>query len=348
MSDNDLRQLSLSGDPLADAVVLRLDPPATSSLLAETIYQAKTEIGVYQEFMDQLHSTPAWVDWDQVEHGRHLLATFNHARSIAIFCGSLLEGYCRARATAALLSKGHLHQVVRRRLQQVHHLIHRLLPPDSLRPGQPGHSALAELRLDNALQRKQLLARGWRETQRTLPLSQTDLAFDMLEQSHIAHQGMERLGIDLAPEDRLALQHLWRYCGWLYGVDERLLNPSPQQEAALYRQLRQGPEGMTKEHELLARTTLSCVAELGLLQLPKEVLSSFSQLCLAPATAAALGIEPSPEWTRAAHFYVTANRGATFLHYRIPGMSGLNERLQRYLSRNLTAAPGSRPLRKSA
>ena len=52
-----------------------------------------------------------------------------------------------------------------------------------------------------------------------------------------------------------------------------------------------------------------------------------------------LKIVQPPGWRRRAHFYVTANRGATFVHYNIPGMSGLNRRIHHYLSRNITVPP---------
>ncbi|WP_290580630.1 oxygenase MpaB family protein [Ketobacter sp.] len=353
MSDFSFKRLANRGDPLADAVALRIDRRRPSHMMDEVVYLAKTEISVYQEFIDQLNTHPGWLDWEQIEHARRLQSAFHHARSIAIFSGSLLEGYCQNRAAVALVTRGHLHHEVIRRIHEANYLIHSLNQTDSLRSGKPGYRALAELRLSNAMIRKSLTTRGWPEHYKCAPLSQLDLAFDMLEYGYLATQGMERLGIQLDQDDRRAIHHFWRYCSWLYGLDEALITAGPHEERALYRQLSQRQKRVAREHELLAHTTLRCIGEQGLLNIPNELLQSFSRICLGDARANALNITQPPGWRRRAQFYITANRGATFVHYHIPGMSGLNQRIHRYLSRNITVPPQAperppRPLQKIA
>lgn len=346
MTEFSIKRLSSCGDPLADAVALRIDRRRPSQMMDEVHYLAKTEIGVYQELVDHLNTVPMWLDWEQIEHARRLQSAFNHARSIAIFTGSLLEGYCQNRAAVALVTRGHLQHEVIRRIHETNYLIHSLKSKNCLKPDQPGHRALSELRLSNAMMRKSLLSRGWHENHNSVPLSQLDLAFDMLEFGFIATQGMERLGIQLQQDDKNAIQHFWRYCGWLYGLDEGLQTQDVEQEASLYRQLSARQKKTAKEHELLAHTTLRCISEQSLLNIPRELLFTFSRLCLGSEKADALAILQPPGWRRTANFYVTANRGATFVHYHIPGMSGLNERINYYLSRNITVPPAA-PERKT-
>ena len=353
MSDFSIKRLANSGDPLADSVALRIDRRRPAQMMDEVEYLAKTEINVYQEFIDQLNTRPKWLDWEQIEHARRLQAAFNHARSIAIFSGSLLEGYCQNRPAVALVTRGHLHHEVIRRIHETNYLLHSLNQSNSLQSGKAGYRALAELRLSNAMIRKSLKARGWPEHYKSDPLSQLDLAFDMLEFGYIATQGMERLGIQLNQDDKLAIHHFWRYCSWLYGLEEALITASPEQEQALYNQLNQRQKRISKEHELLAHTTLRCITEQSLLNIPAELLLSFSRICLGTEKADALKIVQPPGWRRRAHLYVTANRGATFVHYNIPGMSGLNQRINHYLSRNITVPPQAqerrpRPLQKIA
>lgn len=353
MSHFSIKRLSSCGDPLADAVALRLDRRRPAQMMDEVHYLAKTEIGVYQELIDHLNTLPDWLDWDQIEHARRLQTAFNHARSIAIFTGSLLEGYCQNRAAAALVTRGHLQHEVIRRLHETNYLIHSLKRRGCLQPGGAGHRALAELRLSNAMIRKSLLARGWHDTHASKPLSQLDMAFDMLEFGYIATRGMERLGIQLQQDDKNAIHHFWRYCGWLYGVDEQLQTKTEQEEASLYQQLSGRQKKISKEHELLAHTTLRSISEQSMLNIPRELLLTFSRICLGQKAADALAITQPPGWHRTANFYITANRGATFVHYHIPGMSGLNQRLHYYLSQNITVPPQdhdrkSRPLKKIA
>ncbi|MCK5789216.1 MAG: oxygenase MpaB family protein [Ketobacter sp.] len=353
MSDFSIKRLSSSGDPIADVVALRIDRRRPAQMMDEVHYLAKTEISIYQEFVDQLNTLPTWLDWDQIEHARRLQAAFNHARSIAIFSGSLIEGYCQSRAAVALVTRGHLNHEVIRRIHETNYLIHSLKSRDSLKPGNQGHRALSELRLSNAMIRKNLLARGWPDHYKSIPLSQLDMAFDMLEFGYIATKGMERLGIHLQADDKNAIHHFWRFCSWLYGVDESLITENQQAEEALYKQLSQRQKKISKEHELLAHTTLRCVSEQSLLNLPRELLLSFSRICLGQEQADALAIKQPPGWKRTANFYVTANRGATFVHYHIPGMSGLNQRINHYLSQNIMVPPQpqerrARPLKKIA
>lgn len=339
MSDFSIKRLSNCGDPVADAVALRIDRRRPAQMMDEVHYLAKTEIGVYQELIDQLNTLPDWLDWHQIEHARRLQSAFNHARSIAVFTGSLLEGYCQNRAAVALVTRGHLQHEVIRRIHEANYLLHSLKPRNCLQSGKTGHRALSELRLSNAMLRKSLLSRGWDEDHNSKPLSQLDMAFDMLEFGYIATLGMERLGIQLQQDDKDAIHHFWRYCGWLYGVDESLLTQDQKQESALYTQLSSRQKKVAKEHELLAHTTLRSISEQSILNIPSELLLTFSRICLGNEKADALAIPQPPGWRRTANFYVTANRGATFVHYHIPGMSGLNERINYYVSRNITVPP---------
>lgn len=348
-----LNRLANCGDPYADAVALRIDRRRPAQMMDEVEYLAKTEINLYQEFIDQLNTQPAWLDWEQINHAQRLQTAFNHARSIAIFSGSLLEGYCQNRAAAALVTRGHLHLEVIRRIHETNYLLHSLNQTNSLHSGKPGFRALAEMRISNAMIRKSLKGRGWPEHYKSTPLSQLDLAFDMLEFGYIATLGMERLGIQLSRTDKSAIHHFWRYCGWIYGVDEDLITESPEQEQALYALLSKRQKKIRKEHELLAHTTLRCVSEQALLNIPPELLLSFSRICLGREKADALNIIQPPGWQRRAHWYIAANRGATFVHYRVPGMSGLNQRINVYLSRSITVPPAAptqrvQPLQKIA
>lgn len=342
MSDFSLKRMSCAGDPVADAVALRIDRRRPSQMMDEVHYLAKTEIGVYQEFVDHLCTLPKWIDWEKIEHARRLQTAFSHARSIAILTSSLLDGYCQNRASVALVMRGHLNHEVIRRVHETNYLIHSLKEKHCLQPGQPGqpgHRALSEIRLSNAMVRKSLLSRNWNENHKTTPLSQLDMTFDMFEFGHIANQGMERLGIQLQRDDKEAIHHFWRLCSYLYGVDDCLLTSDQNEEVALYQQLSQRQKHIEKEHQLLAKTTLECIAQQSILNIPNELMYAFSRVCLGNEKANALDIPSHQGWRRTANFYITANRGATFVHYHIPGMSGLNERINYYLSQNISIPP---------
>ena len=335
MTDTAMRRLSATGDALADAVAMRIDRRRPSRMMDEVHYLAKTEIGVYQELIDHLWSIPDWVDWQLIDRAQKLQNVFNHARTLAILTGSLIEGYCQNRASVALVTSGHLNQEVVRRVYETNQLIHSTTQAGCLQPGASGHRALAEIRLSNALMRKSLVTRDWYGRHKSPPLSQLDMAYDILEFSHIAKIGMQRLGIEFDAHDQQAIHHFWRYCGHLYGLDEDLLTNTLEQESQLHQSLSQRQETVDKAHQLLAKNTLQCIASHGLVKLPADLILACSRLCLSPARADELGLPQNRGWRRTTHFYRTANRSATFLHYRIPGMSLVNSRLNRYVSQNI-------------
>lgn len=339
MSDFSLKRMSSSGDPLADTVALRLDRRRPSSMMDELHFLAKSEIGIYQELVDHLYSVPSWVDWDLIEQGRAIQAAFSHARSIATLTGSLIEGYCHNRALLAMAMRGHLNQEVVRRVHETNQIIHSVHHKDALKPGGTCHRALAQVRLSNAMLRKSLLARQWSEHHKSAPLGQLDMAFDMLEFGHIATRGMERLGVHLQLEDKEAIHHFWRYAAYVYGVEEDLLTQNSDQEEALYHTLSQRNKAVRKEHQLMARTTLDGLCHDVALKLPIEMIHEFSRLCLGEEKAEALGIPQHFRWKRRVSLYITANRGATFVHYHLPGMHGLNNRINNYVSNNLLISP---------
>ncbi len=339
MSDFSIKRMSTSGDPLADIVALRLDRRRPSNMMDEVHYLAKTEIGIYQELIDHLYCVPNWVDWQQIEHARRVQSTFSHARSIATLTGSLIEGYCQNRALLAMVMRGHLNQEVVRRVHETNQIIHSVDQTNTLKPGGHCHRTLSEVRLSNAMLRKGLLARNWAEHHKDTPLSQLDMAFDMLEFGYIATQGMERLGITLQEDDKQAIHHFWRYAAYVYGVDEDLLTENLEQEASLYTQLSQRNKTIRKEHQLMSRTTLDGLANDVALNLPPAMIHEFSRVCLGKEKADRLNIPEHSQWKRRINFYITANRGATFMYYRIPGMSGINARVNNYVSRNMLIAP---------
>ena len=311
-SDAQLNRLRLSADPLTDAVALRIDQMPADSLLKEVIFLAKSEIGIYQEWLDHLHSVPAWIDHEQLERARQLQLSFAGEHRLAW----VVNGLLRTRTCF----RSHLINPTRR-LHEFLQLQNSLHQPASLLPGGAGHSQLMEQRLNRAMERWAMRGHGRNLITLGEPFNQETLALEMLETGVLTVQGMAMLGVVLRPADQLALHHFNRYAAWLSGVDGRLLVETPEQSLELLQRLQQryGCAPRSEQTELL-----STLAAQRSLQLSANLLTAAARHCLGEDLA-----EPPapPGRQRALHLYCTANRGKTFAFYHVPGVAPLTAQL---------------------
>lgn len=310
-SDAQLNRLRLSADPLTDAVALRIDQMPADSLLKEVIFLAKSEIGIYQEWLDHLHTVPAWIDHAQLERARQLQLSFANERRLAWAINGLLR--TRTRFRCHLINPG-------QRLNEFLQLQNCLYQPATLLPGGPGHSQLMEQRLNRAMERWALRGHGRNLLTLGEPFNQETLALEMLETGLLTVQGMAALGVTLQADDQLALHHFNRYVAWLSGVDGRLLAETPDQALQLLQRLQQryGCAPRAEQAELL-----QMLAEQRTLPLPASLLPAAACHCLGYAR-----VDPTaPLPQRALHLYCTANRGKTFAFYHVPGVAPLTARL---------------------
>lgn len=326
-SDAQLNRLRLSADPLTDAVALRIDQIPADSLLKEVIFLAKSEIGIYQEWLDHLHSVPAWIDHGQLERARQLQLSFASERRLAWLVNGLLR--IRTLFRCHLIDAG-------QRLTEFLQLQNCLHQPATLLPGGPGHSQLMEHRLNRAMERWALRGRGRNLLTLGEPFNQETLALEMLETGLLTVQGMAALGVALQPDDQLALHHFNRYVAWLSGVDGRLLAETPEQAAQLLQRLQQrygcGPR--PEQAELL--NTLAAERQL---RLSANLLPAAARHCLGDDVADQLEL---PNQQRALQLYCTANRGKTFAVYHLPGFGPLSARLNLSKRRNPEAQSSGR------
>lgn len=339
MSEFSKKRMATTGDPLADAVALRIDRRRPSNMLEEVYFLAKSAMGVFQEFVDQLNTVPSWVNWQQIERGRQVQASFHHVRSIATLIYSMPLEICRDDSLLWLVRRGYLAQQLLRRVHETNRIIHSINGQDGLKPGSEAHRILAEVRLSNAMLRKSLLSRQRGEPTANMPVNQLDMASQMLQFSHLAIEGMEKLGVHLKRKDRQAVQHYWRYCAYIYGVDEQLLCQDIEMQQRLYNQLFDTTIAPLNEHRRMVDASLNAIANDMALNLPLELIQELAHLTLGDTNAKALGITNQPRWKRTAMLYVTANRGATFAYYNIPGMGIINDSFNGLISHNVLITP---------
>ncbi|MCH8541946.1 MAG: DUF2236 domain-containing protein [Alcanivorax sp.] len=344
-------------DPLADAVAARIERQRPSQMLDEVYARAasddRSDNAPFAAFVAQAHSVPEWVDWAQIEQARKVSLAFANVRGIALLVSSLVEGYSLSKAAHVLIATGRLHQDVLRRVYETSQMSHNMNVPGNLRPGEPGHRTIMEVRLLHAMVRKYLRERGWDVAQYDEPINQEDMAFTIIEFNYLSIRGMARMGAVLSEADQQALHHLWRYVAYLNGVDEALLTPSLADEIHLYQRIRQRQYSPNEESRQLTDAVLTALAGQPPFNLPKAFLCELSRQCLGDELADAYALPRHRGWRQAMRLYQAGNRVATLAHYRLPGFAGLTERMNfRFLSKalqdNLPSDPEKRAFRHIA
>jgi len=349
-SDSVMDRMRYTCDPLADAVATRIKRGRPAQMLDEVYARAKSEGGVFSDYVDHCHTIPSWVDWQQVEHAARVNLGFANVRSIALLVSSLVEGYSLSKATHVLVATGRLHQDVLRRVYETSQMTHNMNVPGGLRPGAEGHRTVMEVRLLHAMVRKYLRAQGWDTSLYDEPINQEDMAFTVIEFDYLAQRGMERMGAALNADDKAASHHLWRFMAHLNGVCEEMLTDSLDEEIYQYQRIRERQYSPNEEGRMLAQAVITALARQPPFHLSEELLFELSRICLGDELADIYELPRSAFWWRAVMAYKGMNRLAAFSHYHVPGAARASEAmnirmLRRALRKNLPEDPGKRAFR---
>lgn len=337
-----LKKLSDYGDPLADQLVPLLDQRRSPHVLNEVLYLAKSRIGVYQEFVDEVYLPPAWVDWKQIERAQTVLRAFGHIHWTVVMLGSLINGYSRNRAAETLAARGHLHLAILRRLGDIAQLLSALQDPNSLHPGGRAHRILVEWRLANAMMRKHLIARDWYQQHHDSPLNQLDLTTDMLGLGHEALRYMERIGARISEQDQAALQHMWRYCAAVYGVIPAMQTESVAAEAQLLQLLSERRNENPPPQRVLSRALINTLSQHTITSSP-DWLQALSRHLLGQEEADALALQQDHRWKNLIRGVICVNRLHSRLFYFTPMFTPLCTRLSHFFIQRWTGESCSDP-----
>lgn len=328
-------------DPLADNAAAQLKRAKPSAMLAQLEELARAGNADCRRYLDVTAQVPAWVDWQQVEHGRRVCLAFSAARSTGLLA-SLMEGYSLSRAAHVLVATGRLNQDVARRLQETGQMSHNMNAPDGMRPGGVAHRHILEVRLLHAMVRRYVRDRHWDVALYDEPVNQEDMAFTVIEFDFLAARGMDRLGAKLSAEDRRAVHHLWRYAAWLHGVHEDLITHTPEEEEFQYEAIRAHQRHPNGESRALAEAVLTGIAGQPPLYLNERALRALARAMLDDGLNDFYGLMPDRLADAGVALLKQLNRTLTFAHYRVPGAARLSEAMHFGMARRaLNANLGS-------
>lgn len=248
-------------DPLADAATLELAtlPRAErdrrlTAIGKEGPSAAKTP--ALTAFAEAVHATPVWFDRTRAELGGAAFLRTGLPGGLVLAFRSLILGYCSPTGNKPLVFSGRLERDVPRRLVETSRFVHDVCMTDGLRAGQPGFVATLKVRMMHAQVRQLLLASGRWQPEWGTPINQYDMAGTIQLFSSVVLGGLDRLGIATTSEEREAFMHLWRYVGWLMGVEEELLATSEREANDLWTMISRTQEPPDADSRALARALL--------------------------------------------------------------------------------------------
>ena len=194
------------------------------------------------EFYHHYHQIPKWVDWEQLQRGIDVFLAYLPAAGCALYYRSLIGGFSIPKITEVLIATRYLVPASMRdnaTNDDKRRTFERLMdtggflascfacPPNdfpaaALRPGGKGWKAALRVRVLHAKVRRTLLhskSKSW-DMENGTPINQEDMAATLLAFSVNVLMGIEFIaGRPLNEKDQRDYLALWRYLGWLLGVD---------------------------------------------------------------------------------------------------------------------------------
>jgi hypothetical protein len=217
-------------DPLADAVMeefARMPEGTWRAMLERALTQGIQAVpdapAALQALFHQLDHIPFWVGREQCDLGG---ATFLRCRLsfAALAMASLPIIYSWPAGNKPLALSGQLVHRASQRLKDTTRYVFAICQPGGLSRFSEGFAMTVRVRLIHAQVRRLLHQSGqWRAEEWGAPINQCHMAGTNLMFSVGLLDALTRFGYRFKAVERESLIHLWRYAGYLLGVDNELL-----------------------------------------------------------------------------------------------------------------------------
>ena len=190
-----------------------------------------------RDFFAVVDAVPDWVDFDLVNQGAEAYRRFGKSAADVLLQLSLLGGYRFGGPTDLLVATGGLTgDTTRRRLGETQKWGVAVSEHDAMRRDGEGFQLTVHVRLMHALVNHRFESGDrWDTKTWGLPINQSDQAATLGLFNGALLIGVKSLGVRVTAEDSRAVMHLWKYVGWLMGVnDDWLFDTEREQHAFNY------------------------------------------------------------------------------------------------------------------
>lgn len=334
----------LRGDPAADAVVAAYADRGGFRQLHADVDQALDDAlrapegapEALEVLLAHSREVPDWVDFDLIRHGALTYQRIGPAGMLILSAWSLMNGYHCAPAIKPLVYTRALEAKAPRRLAETARFVVEVAQIGGLERGGRGVDIAVKVRLMHAMVRAQLSRSEWWQTdQWGVPINQADMLGTVVEFSLLVIEGAKKMGFVFTRREQEAVLHMWRYAGWLSGVEPSLLDELSDYQrgvtmAELIHLVQPGPDDDSVALACALRAAPASYAKTPLQRrLVPFVLRYHDGLIWVfngDEVARSLQI-PNRHWRLAIHPTRALVRGVETLRRRIPGATSLLARL---------------------
>ena len=237
-----LGQALWRGDPLADDVVEWMHAEGMGrgwGALERAISHGDVppQAPALERFISTVSRPPAWLDTETMARGARVLQSAGLHGMMVLRDAGLMAGYQASAINQTLVKTGALHKGAQRRVAETTAWWLACTRDGGMDAGGEGFKSTLRVRIVHAMVRRQLSqSPDWDAGQLGAPINQVDMQATYLAFSVVQLLSLKVTGVLVSRRDAAAVMHLWRYIGWLMGVEDGLMCHSEQEgRILLYR-----------------------------------------------------------------------------------------------------------------
>jgi hypothetical protein len=229
------------GDPPADALVEWLHQVGMTA--GRPMLERAIEQGVdgmpdapapLVAFIRHVETRPAWVDPAKLRDGARYIHSTGRFGMLVLRDAGLMAGYQAGAINQALVMTGALQRGAQRRVAETTSWWVDATAEGGMERFSPGFKTTLRVRVMHAIVRRSLSGRvAWDHDALGLPINQVDMQATYLGFSAVHLMALRVSGVVTTRRDAQGMMHLWRYIGWVMGVDESLLTEDEHESRVL-------------------------------------------------------------------------------------------------------------------
>lgn len=214
-----------------------------------------------EDFMAVVNEVPEWVDWELIDQGSAVLRRMGRNGRDVLEQLALVGGYRFGGPGDLLVATGGLTgSRTLRRLAETQHWTVSLGETGALRPGTESWRLTVHVRAMHALVNS-TYEPEWDVERWGLPINQADQLGTLGLFSGTLLLGCRMLGVPISKADARAFMHMWKYVGWLMGVDPSFLTDDEQEAHRLAYHILLAAPNVSDAGPLLARSVYRAIGE---------------------------------------------------------------------------------------
>lgn len=183
-----------------------------------------------RRYIEKSERLPEWADANKISQAEDFFARNGMLIGMTLLFSSLPMCYACAKGVQVLSLTARLETDAKRRVAETSQMIIHVMVPGGLSATGRGVDEAQKVRLMHAAVRHLINQSGHWDSSWGAPINQEDLAGTLLSFSFLPTTSLEKLGINVLPEEAEAYLHAWNVVGHVMGVKSELL-PANMNEA---------------------------------------------------------------------------------------------------------------------